>query len=143
MSHRFEPARLDEATTNRIRSLEEDLQCLVVALEVKAPYAKLSHDQCKKLQHIEGELGVSLVAYQSTDYYRIASVHSETLQRMHQLEKDAGLVLVAYQHIREDPSRESFPKRGNEVAELSKDQVARLQQSESETNLMLMAYKRS
>jgi|SRR5579862_156055 len=144
MSYRLERARLDEATANKIRSLEQELQCQVVALEAKVQFAELSHDQFVRLERIEKELGVSLVAYRATDYYQIASVPVETLERVQQLERDTGLVFVAYQHVREEPVRAFFrPEDGCSVAELSEDQAERLYQSECDSNLLLMAYKKS
>ncbi|MGB8885092.1 MAG: hypothetical protein WCC87_00110 [Candidatus Korobacteraceae bacterium] len=74
----LEPARLDETLTNNIRTLEQNLKCLVVALQPKAQY-DLSSDQAAKLQ--------------------------------------------------------------NNLAPLSEPQSKQLQQTESETNLLLMAYK--
>lgn len=96
-----------------------------------------------KLQSMEREFGVSLVAYEGIDYYRIASLPGYELQRMQQLEKDTGLCFVAYQHISEDPVTESLHPEGYEVADLSEDQSKRLQQTECEANLLLMAYKNS
>jgi|SRR5271165_4582620 len=144
MKYRLERAHLDETTANKIRSLEHELQCHVVALEAKVQYAELSHEQFARLQHVEKDLGVSLVAYQATDYYQIASVPTQTLEQLQQLEKVAGLVFIAYQHTRESPVPESIrPEAGYEPASLSEDQADRLQRSEAETNLVLMAYKKS
>jgi hypothetical protein len=144
MSYQLERARLNEATTNKLRLLEEDFHCRVVALQAKVQYAELSRDQFAKIQHMERELAVSLVAYQATDYYRFASLPAQTLQRVQQLEKDTGVVFVAYQHIHEDATGENFhPEDGFEVADLSEDQAERLQRSERETNLLLMAYRKS
>jgi hypothetical protein len=144
MSYRLERARLDDATANKIRSLERELQCRVVALEAKVQFAELSHDQFVRLERMEKELGVSLVAYRATDYCQIASVPEQTLQRVQQLERDTGLVFIAYQHIHENPVPESTPSEaGYEPAALSEDQADRLQRSEAETNLVLMAYKKS
>jgi hypothetical protein len=61
MSFRLERAHLDEATANKIRSLEQESQCRVVALEAKVRLAELSHDQFVRLERVEKELGVSLV----------------------------------------------------------------------------------
>lgn len=141
MSYQLQPARLNELTTNKLRLLEEDLHCLVVALEAKVEYAKLSDDQFARIQHMERELGVSLVAYRATDYYRLATIPAQMLQRVQQLENDTGLVFIAYQHILEDATGENIhPEDGYEVADLSEDQAERLQRSERETNLLLMAY---
>ena len=45
MSYTLERANLDETMTNKIRALEQDLQCRIVALKPKIPYANLSRDQ--------------------------------------------------------------------------------------------------
>src|SRR4030095_9095697 len=141
MSYRLERASLDETMANKIRSLEQDLQCRIVALQPKVQYANLSRDQFAKLQSIEREFGVSLVAYEGIDYYRIASLPAHELQRVQQLEKDTGLFFVAYQHISEDPVTQTFHPGDYEVADLSEDRLRRLQQKECETNFLLVAYK--
>jgi hypothetical protein len=144
MSYRLERARLDEATANKIRSLEQELQCRVVPLEAKVQFAELWHDQFVRLERVEKELGVSLVAYRATDYYQIANVKERTLEQVQQLESDTGLVFIAYQHIRENPVPESTPSEfGYEPAVLSEDQADQLRRGEAETNLVLMAYRRS
>ena len=141
MKYKLERARLDEITATKIRSLEHDLQCRVVALEASAEYAELAPEQFSRLQQVESELRVSLVAYRATDYYQIASVPAETLERLQQLERDTGLVFIAYQHIRENAVPESIrPDDGYEPAQLSENQAERLQHVEAETNLILMAY---
>jgi len=92
---------------------------------------------------MEREFGVSLVAYEGIDYYRIASLPGYELQRMQQLEKDTGLCFVAYQHISEDPVAQSFRPEGYKVANLTENQSKRLQQAERETSSLLVAYKNS
>jgi hypothetical protein len=143
MSYTLERANLDETMTNNIRALEQDLQCRIVALQPKIPYANLSRDQLAKLQSMERELGVSLVAYEAIDHYRIANLPGHELQRMQQLEKDTGLFMVAYQHISEDPVAQSFRPEGYKVANLTENQSKRLQQAERETSSLLVAYKNS
>lgn len=143
MSYRLEGLNLDETMTNKIRALEKDLQCRIVALQPKIPYANLSRDQLAKLQSMERELGVSMVAYEAIDYYRIANLPGHELQRMQQLEKDTGLFMVAYQHISEGPVTQSFRPEGYKVADLSENQAKRLQETEHETNSLLVAYKNS
>jgi len=141
MSYRLKPAGLDETLTGKIRALEQDLHCWIVALQSKVQYANLSPEQFAKLQSMEREFGVSLVAYEGIDYYRIANLSGHQLQQMRQLEKDTGLFFVAYQHISEDPVSESF--HPEKAADLSEEQSKRLRQMECEANLLLMAYKNS
>src|SRR5262249_13107934 len=119
MSYRLERAFLDETTANRMRSLEQDLQCGIVALQPKVQYANLSGDQFAKLQSLEREFSVSLVAYEGIDYYRIASLPAHELQRVQQLEKDTGLFFVAYQHVSDGPVTQSFHPEDYKVADLS------------------------
>lgn len=56
-------ASLETEKLNAIRALERDIGSPVVALaEVEADSASLPEDQLKKLQELEEELGVVLVA---------------------------------------------------------------------------------
>jgi hypothetical protein len=56
-------ANLDEESIARIRKMEEAMDSLIVALEPHYPLAELSDDQVIKLQDLEKELGVVLIAY--------------------------------------------------------------------------------
>jgi len=53
------------------------------------------------------------------------------------------VIFVAYQHISEGPVIQWFHPEDYQVADLSKDRSKRLQQTECEANLLLMAYKNS
>jgi hypothetical protein len=57
------PAELDDAALARVRALEADLGCPVVAYEPETPYAPLSDAQLARLRRTEAELGVQLLAY--------------------------------------------------------------------------------
>ena len=57
-------ASLDEAGIKRIHQMEESFGTLIVALEPHVPLAELSDEQVKKLQAVEQDLGVVLIAYQ-------------------------------------------------------------------------------
>jgi hypothetical protein len=58
-------ANLDEAGIKRIRQMEESFGTLIVALEPHVPLAGLTEEQVLKLQALEQDLGVVLIAYQS------------------------------------------------------------------------------
>jgi hypothetical protein len=60
---RLKIADLDEESIERIRTMEEEMDTLIVALEPHYPLAELSEEQVTKLQHLENDLGVVLVAY--------------------------------------------------------------------------------
>lgn len=57
------PAELDADALQRVRALEEQLGCPLVAYAPKYPYAPLSAEQVAAVQHMESELGVQLLAY--------------------------------------------------------------------------------
>jgi hypothetical protein len=77
MSYGLEPAHLDETMTNKIRTLEQNLQCWVVALQPKPKYdipksakleihlAPLSEPQAKQLQQAESDANLLLMAYKA------------------------------------------------------------------------------
>ena len=57
-------ANLDEKSIARIRNMEETMDTLIVALEPHYPLADLSEEQVNKLQALEKDLGVVLIALQ-------------------------------------------------------------------------------
>lgn len=57
------PARLDPTALAKVRDLEEQLGCPLVAYAPETPYAPLTDDQVARLQRTEAELGVRLLAY--------------------------------------------------------------------------------
>ncbi len=56
-------AKLDEPTLDKIRVMEEELGAPILALEPYLPAAALTPDQVARLQQLEKELGVILLAY--------------------------------------------------------------------------------
>ena len=61
---RMKIADLDETSIERIRQMEESMGTLIVALEPHVPLAELTEEQVRKLQDLEKELEVVLIAYQ-------------------------------------------------------------------------------
>jgi len=61
---RMKIANLDEEGIERIRQMEDAMDSLIVALEPHYPLAELSAEQVSRLQDLENELGVVLIAYQ-------------------------------------------------------------------------------
>lgn len=59
----MQPADLDDRALTRIRDLEEQLGCPLVAYAPESPYAPLSDEQVAALQRTEDELRVRLLAY--------------------------------------------------------------------------------
>jgi hypothetical protein len=59
------PADLDDRALGRVRALEEQLGCPLVAYAPETPYAPLTDDQVTALQRAEAELGVQLLAYRA------------------------------------------------------------------------------
>jgi hypothetical protein len=57
------PADLDDTALARVRALEEQLGCPLVAYQPETPYAPLTDEQLAELRRAEAELGVQLLAY--------------------------------------------------------------------------------
>jgi hypothetical protein len=90
---------------------------------------------------MERELDVTLVAYQSSAMLKLAKPSTSHLKRVKTVEKETGLVLVAYELAGEEPSD---PYVVSELeakpVELSEKQLERLRAVEEEVGLTLMAY---
>lgn len=56
-------ANLDESSLNRIKKMEEAMGSVILAVEPVYPVAELSPEQVERLQAVEKELGVVIVAY--------------------------------------------------------------------------------
>jgi hypothetical protein len=56
-------AELDDSALAKIRALEQQLGCPLVAYAPESPYATLTDEQVAALQRAEAELGVRLLAY--------------------------------------------------------------------------------
>ena len=63
MTPRMKIAKLDEASLEKLRLMEEEFGTCVLALEPQYPLAGLEPQQVKKLEALEKELGVVLLAY--------------------------------------------------------------------------------
>lgn len=62
-SPRLKIASLDDATLEKVRLLEQEFGATILALEPHYPVAPLKPDQVKRLEALENELGVVLLAY--------------------------------------------------------------------------------
>jgi hypothetical protein len=137
-------AQLDRLRESRIRDLEKELKVQVLALHPETQQAPLSKDQMSRLQSMERELGVTLVAYESTAPLRLAQPTAEQLKRMTELEKQLGLVFVAYELNRQElTAPHVVSEMDASPAKLSDKQYKRLQAVEAEVGLTLMAYQRA
>ncbi|WP_219417595.1 hypothetical protein [Pseudonocardia nigra] len=59
------PAQLDDTALDKVRHLEQELGCPLVAYARETPYAPLTDEQVAALQRAEAELGVRLLAFQA------------------------------------------------------------------------------
>lgn len=59
-------ANLDEASLKKVRELEEQMETVILAVEPHRPLADLTTEQIQRLQSLEKELGVLLLAYKQT-----------------------------------------------------------------------------
>ncbi len=57
-------AQLDEAGMEKVQVMEEQTGAVVLVMEKIHPLAKLNDVQVKKIQELEKDLGVILIAYQ-------------------------------------------------------------------------------
>jgi tRNA U34 5-methylaminomethyl-2-thiouridine-forming methyltransferase MnmC len=57
-------AQLDEAALVQVRALEEELGTYVIALAPRYPLAELPQEKLRRLQELEKQLGVVLLAYE-------------------------------------------------------------------------------
>lgn len=64
-TRRLKIANLDDDSLKRVRSMEDALGTLILALEPHYPLAELTPEQTRALKELEAELGVILIAYQS------------------------------------------------------------------------------
>ncbi|HEY9078327.1 MAG TPA: hypothetical protein VIO61_17455 [Anaerolineaceae bacterium] len=60
---RMKIAALNEDELAKVRSMEESLGTLILALEPQRKMAELTPEQVAQLQRLEKELGVILIAY--------------------------------------------------------------------------------
>lgn len=134
--------QLDKVRAQRIRELEVKLGFPVVALQPETQLARLSKEQTVHLNFVEKELGMTLVAYDSSDRLRLASPESTKLRKIQELEKQLGYVLMAYELNQAKSRVQNFStEMAVPSAELSEKQFKQLQEVEKEVGLTLMAYK--
>jgi hypothetical protein len=133
-------AEVGKAQRKKLHSLEAELGCRIVPLRQEARLAKLTRDQYIRLQVLERERGVALVAFESVDRLRLARPSEEQLRRLQALERELGFVLIAYALERGEAVL-AFAEKGARLARLSKQQAAKLRQLEDETDLVFMAYQ--
>jgi hypothetical protein len=62
---RLKIANLDDASLEKLQSMEESMGTLILALEPHYPLAELSEEQVNRLKALEEELGVVLIAYKT------------------------------------------------------------------------------
>ena len=60
---RMKIAKLDDASLDKLRTLEEEFGTCILALEPQYPLAELAPKQVQRLQALEKELGIVLLAY--------------------------------------------------------------------------------
>jgi hypothetical protein len=132
--------RPDEITGERIRRLEAEFGCRIVPLEQVNRLAKLTPEQYSRVQAVENEIGVSLIAYEAETRYRLAKLSAKEVGQLKQLEKSSGHVLVAYDLVYTSDRRNSIPQF--DQAPLTEAQANRLQALEDESGLVLMACKK-
>ena len=63
---RMKIANLDEASLKKVRELEEQMESVILVLEPHRPLADLTPEQVERVQSLEKDLGVLLLAYQPT-----------------------------------------------------------------------------
>src|SRR3954451_6147088 len=95
-------APLDRLRESRIRELEKELKIQVLALHPETQQAQLSKEKVSRLQSMERELGVTLVAYESTAPLKLANPTADQLKQVTELEKKLSLVFVAYELNRQE-----------------------------------------
>ena len=133
-------ARLAGPLAEKIKRLEKEFGCRIAPVEQADQLAKLTPAQYSRVQAIENEIGVSLVAYETDTHYRLAKLSARDVGRVKELEKTANYVLVAYELVYSNQAKKAaqpFPQ-----AALTEAQSARLQKLEEEADLVLVAYKK-
>lgn len=134
-------AHLDKVREQRIRELETELGCQVVALQPETRLVELSKEQARRVEAVERELAVTLVAYEPFHRLQLAKPPPEKLKRIRALEKDLEYVLIAYEVARQEASAYQVPEDAARPVKLSDAQYRRLQTVEAEVGLTLMAYQ--
>lgn len=133
-------AKLSKLQAEKIKKLEDEFACTIVALEQVSQLAKLTPEQYSRVQSIENEIGVSLVAYEPASRIQLAKLSPRQVSQMKEMEKSFGYMLKAYETVYSDPSQKSLQEVPQ--AALTNAQHARLQELEDESELVLMAYRK-
>ena len=141
VSPRMKVTQLDSMGLEKLRALESELRCCVVAFEPAAKIAQLSAEQFARLQFFERELGVALVAYQPMTTLRLAVPTAEQMKRIQEIERELNLVVVAYELTQPRDEGELTSKEGLYPAQLSEHQFARLQSAEEQMGVVLLAVR--
>jgi hypothetical protein len=134
-------ARLDNTQLQRLQGIEAQFGCQIVAYRLEAQVANLSPEGFHQLRQLEHQLGVALVAYESTAREELARPTPKQLERLREIERELGLMVVGYNRRAPaaPPLAATDPDR--RLAALHEDQYERLHSLEVETNLILMAYE--
>lgn len=135
-------ASLDKDQEKTVCELEQELNCYIVALKPETRHANLSPEQYGRLQKIEKELGMLLVAYEPEGQMRLAELSDEPLRRIRQMEEETGLILLAYERVQQGVAvKANEPPEDYEPTPLSAEQCQRLQAVEAKTGLIFIAYR--
>lgn len=140
IASRLSPAKLNGIIERELQMLEARFGCVIVAYQQETQLANLSPEDYDQVQKLEQDLGISLVAYEPISRYQMAHPSLHQLERLHALERELDLVLVAYRHEQAAPPQAVPMTPGQELAQLDENQYEHLHQLEEQTGLVLMAY---
>lgn len=132
--------KLDKVRAEKIKKLEADFGCSIVAVE-QGNLAKLSPEQHSRVQSIENEMGVSLVAYEPITSFRLAKLSAKETGQLKEMEKTFGHLLKAYDMVYSGQVQKTLDQLPQMA--LTETQAARLQKLEEESDLILVAYKKA
>jgi hypothetical protein len=132
--------RLDRVRAEKIRKLEDEFGCNIVAVEQGNQLAKLSPEHYSRVQSIENEIGISLVAYEPATSFRLAKLSVKEAGQIKEIEKTFGHLLIAYDMVFSSQTQKALQQLPQ--AALTEAQAARLQELEEESDLVLVACKK-
>ncbi|MGE5341789.1 MAG: hypothetical protein ACM3SY_09960 [Candidatus Omnitrophota bacterium] len=125
----FKVAQLTDIQFSRIKSLENKLNCVIVAYEPVSNPLQLEGEALRKLKDMENELGVTLIAYPPTLNMEDRNFLDENqLKKIKELETQLGDNIVI------------IPNSKLPMANLSEQQFQEIDDLEKELNLTLVAY---
>ena len=64
MASKYQPANISDQELDQIKDLEQDMEKVIVAVEPKPQFARLSENELTDLQQAEKKLGVVMLAYE-------------------------------------------------------------------------------